>query len=189
MNHKATLARLSMLYLVVFAFSFASAQETNSATPRVFLLDGNYLHATRQRIHDGDKSLAPALAELERDAKSALRADSFSVVEKTNLPPSGDKHDYMSIGPYFWPDPASSNGLPYIRHDGKRNPANRTSDRRALGSMIGNVEPLSLAFYLTGHEAYAKKATDLLRTWFLDPATSMNPNFNYAQAVPGVNTG
>src|SRR4051794_40771791 len=81
----------------------------NSAAPRVFLLNGEYLSATRHRIRDGDKPLAPALAELERDAKTALTVHPFSVVEKTNLPPSGEKHDYMSIGPYFWPNPASSN--------------------------------------------------------------------------------
>jgi len=168
----------------------AAQSETSFAdSARVFLLDGHYLASVRQRIHDGDKNFAPALAELERDAKSALRASLFSVVEKTNLPPSRDKHDYMSIGPYFWPNPASSNGLPYLRHDGKRNPANRTSDRRALGSMIGAVETLSLTWYFTGEEAYARKATELLRTWFLDPSTRMNPNFNYAQAVPGLNSG
>jgi hypothetical protein len=152
-------------------------------------MDADYLRITRQRIQNGDKELGPALAALEREAKSALKAGPFSVVEKTNLPPSRDKHDYMSIGPYFWPDPASSNGLPYVRHDGRRNPANRTSNRRDLSLMIGNVETLSMAWYFTGDEVYAKKATELLRTWFLDSATHMNPNFEFAQAVPGINTG
>lgn len=157
--------------------------------PRVFLLDGKHLAATKQKIQTGDTNFAPALAELEREAKAALRAGPFSVVNKTNIPPSGDRHDYMSIAPYFWPNPDTTNGLPYIRRDGERNPANRTSDRRNLSELNENVETLALAWYFTGDEAYATKAAQLLRAWFLDPATRMNPNFQYAQAVPGVNTG
>jgi hypothetical protein len=45
-----------------------------------------------------------------------------SVVQKAVTPPSGDKHDYMSQAPYWWPDPASADGKPYIRRDGERNP-------------------------------------------------------------------
>lgn len=29
----------------------------------------------------------------------------------------------------------------------------------------------------------------MIRAWFLDPATAMNPNMNFAQAVPGVTNG
>jgi streptogramin lyase len=157
--------------------------------PRVFLWDAKHVAATRQRIREGDPSFATALTALNQDAQKALKAGPFSVTQKTNIPPSGDKHDYMSIAPYFWPDPAKSNGLPYIRRDGERNPATRTTDRRDLAEMIEAVETLSQAWYFTGEAKYATKAQQLLRAWFLDPVTRMNPNFEFAQAVPGVNTG
>jgi DNA-binding beta-propeller fold protein YncE len=157
--------------------------------PRVFLWDAKHVATTRQRIREGAPSFAAALAALNQDAQKALKAGPFSVMQKTNVPPSGDRHDYMSIAPYFWPDPAKSNGLPYIRRDGERNPANRTTDRRHLAEMIEAVETLSQGWYFTGEVKYATKARELLRTWFLDPATRMNPNFEFGQAVPGVNTG
>src|SRR6267142_666740 len=82
------------------------------AAPRVFLLDARQLQATKQRIQSEDKTLDPALSKLERDAQKALPSGPFSVVTKDATPPSGDKHDYMSQAPYFWPDPKSANGLP-----------------------------------------------------------------------------
>ena len=36
---------------------------------------------------------------------------------------------------------------------------------------------------------YAAKVDEHLRAWFVDEATKMNPNLQYAQAMPGVNTG
>jgi hypothetical protein len=51
------------------------------------------------------------------------------------------------------------------------------------------VYTLSLAYYFSGDEVYAEHAAKLLRVWFLDPATKMNPNLNYAQAMKGSNEG
>jgi|GEM_PF-455441 len=157
---------------------------------RVFLLNDEQLQTTKQRILEGDKSVVPALNKLESDAKNALTVGTFSVVSKEPVPPSGDKHNYMSQAPYFWADPKSPNGLPYIRRDGERNPEiNKISDHKSMDDMVRAVETLALAYYFKGDEAHAAKAVQLLRAWFLDSATKMNPSLQYAQFIPGVNTG
>jgi hypothetical protein len=168
----------------------SSKSKVRTVVVRVFLLDGQQLEAVRQRLRDGDKSLSAPLARLERDAQKALGEGPFSVVNKGVTPLSGDKHDYMSQAPYFWPDPKSPNGLPYIRRDGERNPEiNKITDHRSLDDVENSVETLALAYYFKGDEAYAAKASQLLRAFFLDPTTRMNPNLEYAQFIPGVNTG
>lgn len=108
-------------------------------------------------------------------------------MDKTALPPSGDRHDYRSIAPYWWPDPAKADGLPYVRRDGETNPDRDTAafDRTAIGRMSDDVTTLSLAYYYAGDRRYAIKAAAMIRTWFLDPATAMNPNARFAQGIPG----
>jgi hypothetical protein len=55
--------------------------------------------------------------------------------------------------------------------------------------MSSNVKQLALAYYFTGNEQYSKKAIDLMKVWFIDTATRMNPNLNYGQYIPGINDG
>jgi hypothetical protein len=139
-----------------------------------------------------DEAAGKARKKLIADADKALAVTPPSVMQKTKVPPSGDKHDYMSIAPYYWPNPATKDGLPYQRKDGKVNPesreesANDTLRARLVGT---TVETLALGYYFTGDEKYAEHAAKVLRTWFLDPATKMTPHFRFAQAVPGVNDG
>ncbi len=113
-----------------------------------------------------------------------------SVLDKSVTPPSGDKHDYMSMGPYWWPNPDTKDGLPYIRKDGERNPEiYKITDHAYEGKMTNAAHTLSLAYFITKDSKYSIKASQLLRVWFIDDSTKMNPNLNFAQGIPGICTG
>jgi len=161
------------------------------AAPKLVTLDVAALGVTRERLERGDAALQAPLAALLRRADEALRAPLRSVTHKTTVPPSGDKHDYISMGPYWWPDPSTPDGLPYVQRDGQRNPqaAGNALDSIRLQRMLADTRDLALAFHFKGDVRYADKAAQVMRTWFLDPATRMNPHLRYGQAVPGVAEG
>jgi hypothetical protein len=154
--------------------------------PAIYGNDPVTLALARDRVRNGDAALKPAFERLIRDADKALALKPASVLDKTKLADSRDPHDYFSLAPYWWPDPAKPGGLPYIRRDGEVNPESKTgTDAPAFARTCDTVELLGLAHYLTGKTAYAEKAAQLARAWFLDPATRMNPRLAYAQGVPG----
>lgn len=125
------------------------------------------------------------------EAALAMNDGPFSVTDKDMTPPSGDKHDYLSISPYWWPDESKPDGLPWIQKDGKVNPVSKTpeTDSRRIGEFTRSVRALAIAYYFSRDEKYAERAIDYLRVWFLHPETRMNPNLNFAQGVPGVAPG
>ena len=173
----------------IIASSAVPGLATNDA-PRTLLLDGALLSHARRQSQAQNSELGDALKRLINDADRAAHNKLPTVTAKSLLPPSGDRHDYMSLAPYWWPNPNSLDGLPYVRRDGEVNPERRQrSDRQTLARMTREVSSLALAYYFTRDEKYAEHAARRLRAWFLDPATRMNAHLNYAQAVPGRNDG
>ncbi len=124
---------------------------------------------------------------LIKEATKALARGPYSVTDKGRLVPGASPHDYTSIGPYWWPDPDKSDGLPYTRRDGEVNPERDgpNFDKDRLRNLGRDMQALSLGYYLTGDERYAERAGLLVRTWFLDPDTRMAPNLDFAQGIPG----
>ena len=94
----------------------------------------------------------------------------------------GSPHDFYSEADYFWPDPANPSG-PYKEIDGRTNPGNFLDHRRAMLAMAMAMPALTAAWLLTKKPAYAERAAQHLRAWFVTPATRMSPNLEYAQAV------
>ena len=189
---------MKLIAVVLFLFSIAAQAAESPAIcrgsngfsesplhARTFLWRPEWLQSLK--AGRDTPQFGPAFKALVAEADAALGQAPLTVVEKTHVPPSGDKHDYYSVAPYSWPNPNTPNRLPYVDRDGEVNPERYDSafDTGSLEKMSRSVASLSLGYYLTDDKRYASKGADLLRVWFIAPATRMNPNLRFAQAVPG----
>ncbi|CAO3672943.1 unnamed protein product [Umbelopsis ramanniana] len=162
----------------------ASASTITSSMESYWLSDGAARAAAFKELSN---LRYDAMDIILKDADVALRNDSvYSVILKPQVAPSGDAHDYLSLAKYFWRNPDTPDGLPYIRRDGYVNPEVETvQDYRLLRQMLREVYRLGLAFQLTGNETYAVKASDRLYEWFVNPETKMNPHFHWGSLRKG----
>ena len=183
----AIIMKLS-LYFSFLLFVLFDIQVTNSA--EFVQLDEKKLSSVKASLSNKQSSetTLSAYKDLIEKADALLGIENFSVTHKAILPPTKNSNDYLSISRYWWPDEAKDDGLPWIRRDGETNPDTQTDkvDRQRLGEMTKAVRDLSYAYYFSDDEKYAKKGTDLIRAWFLDEETKMNPHLTYAQSVPGL---
>ena len=137
---------------------------------------------------------APMQSMLLEEADRALERGPYSVVDKTTLPPSGNIQDYWHPAPYYWPNPILPKWLPYMPRDGVRVPGtvlyapeSEQYDRTRLQRMFDDVTTCALAWVRSGRQRYARHGAHLVRTWFISPATRMNPHLDYAQVRRGHN--
>ena len=170
----------AVIIILLLAWAFNMKAQT--------IWDATHLSQVRMQIQ---QSASPAYQyayrQLLQEADELLTMQPPSVMQKERMAVSGDKHDYLSLARYYWPDVSKPDGLPYVNRDGVTNPEIELLDRPKISAMANGVVTLSLAWYFNGEAKYAQKAAELLRVWFINKETRMNPHLNYAQIVPGVN--
>ena len=123
-----------------------------------------------------------------QQAEASLAAAPHTLVEARNPRSAGGLHDFSSDADYWWPDPKNPDG-PFIQRDGLSNPDNFLAHRALLLPFVRHFGALAAAYKLTHEERYATAAVKHLHAWFVDPATKMNPNLQYSQAIRNINTG
>lgn len=158
------------------------------AAPRLLALDGKRLLAAKAALAIGEPTVTQALGYILEDADGWLEVGPWSVTSKNATGPSGDIHDFVSQMPYFWPSEGSPDGCPYVIRDGEYNPEAQqySTDDDGMKQAFESSYALSLAWYYTGEEKYSKHASLILKTWFLDEKTKMDPNMNYGSLLPCV---
>lgn len=149
------------------------------------LLNYQNLKKFKVGFQNNETEIKLKLKAILNEADYALTQGPFSVTyDNENIPPSKDLHDYISQSRYYWRSDKDS--TKYIYRDGYSNPEiYNLKDHEQMQKMIENVTILSFAYYITENEKYFIKATNLLKVWFINDETKMNPNLNYAQRIPG----
>jgi len=130
---------------------------------------------------------AEALEALRKRADEQLASPMLAVTLRNARAISKNPHDYASFGPYWWPNPDTPNGLPYVRRDGEIVPGSIEEITPRL--MARKVLELALAAFYFDSEEYGRAAEKALYDWHLNPETYMTPHAEYAQAIPGICTG
>ncbi|GFE66224.1 alginate lyase family protein [Litoreibacter roseus] len=130
--------------------------------------------------------------QVRHAANEALGRGPFSVFDKTELPPSGNKADYFHPAPYWWPNPKTKDGLPYVKRDGERLPGtvlyapeSKAYDRTRLQFLFDDAVSCGLAWAVFGDNKYRDHAKRLVETWFLEEESAMTPHLRYAQLRRG----
>lgn len=180
-----------LIFLIIIALTVLITGCENAVKIEGIYVDFTKIEKAKRQMKKGNEKYSQTYNNLIENAETALNEGVFSVMDKKRTPPSGDKHDYLSMGPYWWPDTTKADGLPYIRRDGEVNPETRGEyvDTDAKNKLFSNVETLGWAYYFSGEKKYAEKAVQLLETWFVNQETRMNPNLNFAQGIPGICDG
>ena len=102
---------LAVMLLVFFGSTTSYGVEDESSELDTIYWESSRLTEAKRQAENPDEKLRQTLLLLRKNADEALNRGPYSVTFKKDVPPSGDKHDYMSFSRYWWPNPDTSDGL------------------------------------------------------------------------------
>lgn len=150
----------------------------------------NYYCFTSEELDEIKQTISESsLKQFIEDMAILFNLPLESVTDKQMVPPSGDIHDYASLATYWWPNPETENGLPYVQRDGEANPDGVNYDKDKLRRLAYLVYHAGLLYFLTEDDKYYQLLKKHLLNWFDNETTRMNPNMNFGQFIPGKSLG
>lgn len=148
----------------------------------------DFVERVKSLVKKAEGDWAAVGYELRRKAEEAMIKGPWSVTFTPSPAASGNPHDYFSEGPYWWPNPEDPTG-PYIRRDGENNPDRFDAHKSALKELCNTLLYLCSGGYYLEEKRYLERAAELVRVWFINPETRMNPHLEYGQAIRGICEG
>ena len=97
-----------MRNLLLSAFALVCLLPMNAQTVNTRIYPAEKLAKVKAKADT--PTYAPSIKTLMKEADKAMNLTPPSVMDKSMTASSGDKHDYMSMGPYWWPDPSKPDG-------------------------------------------------------------------------------
>lgn len=192
----------NLALLAFFSVNMSACTSTSSSSNQskvsnhkvenqLIYLNEERLKLSLEQIKQEEPLYVNAYQDLIKLANKELKKKVDPVTNKTMIPASGDIHDYHTLGSYYWPDPSKKDGLPWIYKDGEFNPINKgpATDFNRRKDMLASLNILNMAYYFSQDEKYLNKAREIVRVWFINNETKMNPNIDYGKAIPGQASG
>lgn len=194
MNKTLGIPVLIKCAFLAFLISFGCSNNDEQEIPPEFtisntgpyIINSAHLDIVKDKLEENG-FLQSELEILVKRANRLLGKEFSYVTDKTDRPDGATPNDYVSMDRYAWPN---ANGEYTIdaRRDGVTNPEifdDSRFDRERMAEVTSAIYTLSLAYYFTDEEPFAEKASQLVKSWFFDIETRMNPNLDFAQIRPG----
>jgi hypothetical protein len=176
---KPTLKRISVC-LLLFAIA---------ANMSFLPVDGNLRYPVDLSTDSYKSEVIKTLRKhILEQAAWAMQQQPVTITAESSPKSAGGKHDFFSQADYWWPNPQFPDS-PYIQRDGMTNPDNFIAHRKAMVRLSQIVGALASAYVITHDEKYVTQVLQHCKAWFVDTATMMNPNLQFAQAIIGRVTG